>query len=115
MELCMKECWRKLTNAEDWDDDGDGHISSQELERHIDAVFAKFDSDGDGLIDAEELGRLYDKGEERLTGRRRTTIGSEAEAGMGAGHKSLMVQMVKALDKNGDGKVDRQELAAIVR
>ena len=46
---------------------------------------------------------------------RRGTFGSAAGAGGGAGHKSLMVQMVKALDTNGDGKVDRQELAAIVQ
>jgi Ca2+-binding EF-hand superfamily protein len=33
---------------------------------------------------------------------------------MSSGHLALMKQMVKTLDKNGDGKVDRKELAAIV-
>jgi 2',3'-cyclic-nucleotide 2'-phosphodiesterase (5'-nucleotidase family)/Ca2+-binding EF-hand superfamily protein len=33
---------------------------------------------------------------------------------MSSGSMSLMKQMVKALDRNGDGKVDREELAAIV-
>ncbi|KAG0339519.1 hypothetical protein BG004_006781 [Podila humilis] len=61
----------------------------------IDEIFNKFDLDGNGVITAEELGKVLESQGEKLT----------AEE---------LDQMIKAVDKNGDNAVDKEEFAKLI-
>ncbi|KAF9176699.1 calmodulin-like 3 [Haplosporangium sp. Z 767] len=63
--------------------------------KEVDAIFRNFDLDADGFISSKELGKVLSGQGENL---------NDAE----------LNDMIKAADKNNDGKVDREEFAKMV-
>jgi hypothetical protein len=94
MESCMKDAWRHLVNYEDWDADGDGEITKQEVEQAVKKAFAFLDQNQDGFISPAEL-------QAALTER------------TGRTQKGLIGLMFEVLDANKDGKVSMEELASL--
>ncbi|KAG0247601.1 calmodulin-like 3 [Mortierella polycephala] len=63
--------------------------------KEVDAIFRNFDLDADGFISSKELGKVLSGQGEDL---------NDAE----------LSDMIKAADKNNDGKVDREEFAKMI-
>ena len=64
-------------------------------ETYLKAAFNKFDSDNDKNIDCEEL---------------KIILGGEDEA-----NQELLSELVKQMDKDGDGSISYKEFAAFMR
>ena len=94
VESCMKDAWRVLVNYEQWDADGDGQISREELEQAVKNAFAILDKNQDGQICPAEL-------QAALTER------------TGRTQKGLIGLMFEALDADKDGMVSMDELASL--
>lgn len=94
VESCMKDAWRVLVNYDEWDTDGDGEITKEELEQAIKNAFAFLDLNQDGYISPEELQTAL----KERTGRT---------------NKGLINLMFEALDANKDGMVSMDELASL--
>ncbi len=96
IECCMKDAWRQLIGHEEWDG---MHVprsgehtsrgyrpSPEELEKMIHQAILEIDTDGDGCISAEDLEKFVeDKQHIHCHG--------------------LIVQLMKTLDKDGDGLI----------
>ena len=94
MESCMKDAWRTLVNYHEWDANGDGQISREELEQAVKSAFATLDRNQDGYISPTEL-------QTALTER------------TGRTHKGLIGMMFETLDADNDGMVSMEELASL--
>jgi len=78
------------------DKNGDGKLTKDELPPRMAERFSKADADGDGAITREELKAAAAKMREHVAGPRRELPSPEA--------------IIKRLDKNGDGKLEKSEL-----
>ena len=96
ISACMKDAWRSLLGFDEWDTDKDGVVSPEELDVGIGKVFAEADKDNSGSIALDELATFISNSKGR-------TPASTA----------LLSNMIKALDTNGDGEIDANELRAI--
>ena len=56
----MKDEWRRLIGFSQFDADGDGDISQEELHTGIDKAVTKMDTNGDGKVSREELRQVCD-------------------------------------------------------
>jgi len=89
LEICMKDEWRRLVGFSQFDADGDGDVSVDELKAGVDKVINQVDKNGDGLISKEELAVHVQK--------------------MG-GQLALVEQLIKSIDADGDGCISKEEL-----
>jgi len=92
LEICMKDEWRRLVGFTQFDADGDGDISGEELKAGVDKVLGAMDKNGDGLISKEEL--------------------TEHVVKLG-GQMALVEQLIKTIDADGDGCISKEELMAL--
>ena len=74
-----------------WDEDGDGHLSRQEVERGLGRAVAHIDTDANGFLELEEL---------------LAALGDRAS-------KGLARLMIQTLDRNRDGRVSLEELLSL--
>lgn len=79
------------------DRSGDGKLTKEELPERMQGMFSGADENGDGALDKEELKKLA----ARWPGAR----GGPAETGRGG-----FLQRMLELDKNGDGKINKDEV-----
>jgi Ca2+-binding EF-hand superfamily protein len=92
LEACMKDEWRRLVGFSQFDADGDGELTADELRAGLGKVFSEIDIDGNGRVSREELANFV---------------------GRAGGHASLLPQLIIALDANGDGMIDRGEFTSL--
>ena len=92
LEACMKDEWRRLVGYPQFDADGDGELTADELRAGLGKVFSEIDVDGNGRVSREELAKFV---------------------GRAGGHASLLPQLIMALDANGDGMIDRGEFTSL--
>jgi len=92
LEVMVKDEWRRLVGFAQFDADGDGSISGDELRAGIDKVISSMDKNGDGHISKAEL-ETYMHGND--------------------GNLQFIEQMVQMLDADGDGQISKDEFAAL--
>lgn len=76
--------------------------TDDQLRQAIDAIFNKYDDDKSGTLEGNEISHLINDAFKSL-GRNREVKGDEVS------------QFVKAIDKNGDGKISKSELFEILK
>lgn len=76
--------------------------SEEQLAKAIDAIFNKYDTDKSGTLQGNEIFSLINDAFKSL-GRNRSVKNEEVN------------QFVKAIDKNGDGKISKIELLEILK
>lgn len=76
--------------------------SDDQLRQAIDAIFNKYDTDKSGTLQGNEIFLLINDAFKSL-GRNRDVKSEE------------VTQFVKAIDKNGDGKISKNELFEILK
>ena len=77
--------------------------SDQQLRDAVDAVFGQFDKDGSNSLDGNEVAALI--------GAALKQLGSDK----GAPSQQEVDAFIKAVDKSGDGKIQKPELFEIFR
>jgi len=96
MEVCMKDAWRKLVGLPPYGGPdctaADVHEASEDLRATVDKAMAAMDLNRDGFIDPAELRAFLEKNQ--MTG-------------------SLVEQMMKTIDVDGDGKISKVDLLEI--
>jgi Ca2+-binding EF-hand superfamily protein len=75
--------------------------SDQQLRDAVDAVFGQFDKDGSNTLDPQETYNLICAAAQKMGGQQPS--------------QEQVQQFVQAVDKNGDGKIQKQELYQIFR
>ena len=89
---------------ENWDADGDGQVTPEEVAAKRSEIFVMFDQSEDGVLDATEYA-LFDE-------TRKADMDANAGGGQGP-MKAVDEAMALAFnDGNGDGLVSREEFAA---
>jgi hypothetical protein len=91
-------------------------------EQHAHEIIAKYDKDGDHALDAMELAAFFEALHHRVAERSKpqtsnSTSGAPgASAGQGAqaSPQDRAAKAIEKFDKNGDGKLDAAELAAML-
>lgn len=76
--------------------------NDEQLRKAVDAVFAKYDTDGSQSLDANEVCNLINDALAHMKSNRKVT---QAE----------VQQFVNAVDKSGDGKIQKPELLEIFK
>jgi collagen type III alpha len=84
------------------DEDGDGKVTKEELPERMQRVLLRADANEDGAIDRQEAEKLA----EQIEQLRRARPGP-GPGGPGGGN---FVERLMGLDRNGDGKVTRDEM-----
>lgn len=87
-----------IARLKGFDADGDGRITREEFKGRP-QVFDRIDTDKDGVISAEELARVPD-----------SPAASNPEM-----NQAIPARRLKAMDKDGDGKVSREEFQGAPR
>lgn len=85
-----------MPNLMDSDKNGDGKISKDEAPEFMQNFFDRVDTNADGFLDKAEI--------EAMRNRRGPSAGGKGGSGPGGGSRNLM-----QYDKNGDGKVTKDE------
>lgn len=75
--------------------------TDQQLRDAVDAVFGQFDKDGSNTLDPQETYNLICAASQKMGGQQPS--------------QEQVQQFVQAVDKNGDGKIQKQELYQIFR
>lgn len=75
--------------------------TDQQLRDAVDAVFGQFDKDGSNTLDPQETYNLICAAAQKMGGQQPS--------------QEQVQQFVQAVDKNGDGKIQKQELYQIFR
>jgi len=96
IEVCMKDLWRKLLGFSSWDQNKDGNVEPHELKAGLMKAFKEMDMDQSGLADSAEVESFL-----------RTRLPGNASG-------SLAHQLLLAADKDGNGKVQIEELAGVL-
>ncbi len=76
--------------------------NDEQLRAAVDAVFNKYDTDGSQSLDANEVFNLINDALNHMKSNRKVTQGE-------------VQQFVNAVDKSGDGKIQKTELYEIFR
>ena len=95
MECCMKDAWRQLIGLNHWDGLHHSAETKAEMASAIKRAFEEMDTAQDGFVHPDEL-ESYMKGKQSI-----------------CNNHALIVQMIRTLDQNGDGKLSMKELTAI--
>ena len=87
---------------DEWDNDGDGQVTVENVASRRSDVFASFDADDNGILDAEEYA-FFDEA-------RASSHDDEGEQGGHGGERKASVGMTLPFnDVNGDGSVTLSE------
>ena len=97
-----------MQRLEGMDQDGDGKLSKEEAGPRLAPMFDRADGDGDGMIDQAELRRIIEMMMRRGEGGDRPGRPGAADQG-GPDRAAMMVERLKTLDKDGDGKISKEE------
>jgi len=89
------------------DKDGDGKVTKEELPEPMQRVLQRGDANGDGAIDREEA--------EKLVGQLRRDRPQGGAGGPGGPGGEGFVERVMSLDRDGDGKVTKDEMPEWMR
>ena len=96
----------------DNDKNGDGKVSKDELPEFLQRMMERFDTNGDGAVDRQEAEaaakQFQQGGGRRPQGGDRPSAGGTSDGAARPGGD--FVQRLMANDKNGDGKVSKDEL-----
>jgi Ca2+-binding EF-hand superfamily protein len=76
--------------------------SEAQLVQAVDAVFAKYDADGNNYLDANEVFNLINDALKHMKSTRQVSKGE-------------VDQFIAAVDKSGDGKIQKTELYEIFK
>ena len=101
------------------DQDGDGAISKAEVTAMREKMFARLDTNSDGVIDRNEIEDARDRIMERATaaqsrlGIRFRRMDSDHNGGVTAAEFTARTGLFDIADRNGDGKLSGDELAAV--
>jgi Ca2+-binding EF-hand superfamily protein len=71
--------------------------SEQDLKAAVDAVFQQFDTDGSQTLDKQEVSNLINAALKHMNANRQAS-------------QKEVDDLIKAVDKNGDGKIGKPEL-----
>lgn len=109
-----------MPRFEEMDADGDGKVSREELQAWRAARFAAMDADGDGKLTRDEIVAFHQaQAAERFGRMADRMIGHQDADGDGAigptefGRVDRMGMMFDRIDRDGDGSVDADEIAAM--
>jgi len=92
LETCIKDEWRRLIGFDQFDADGDGDVSAEELREGIAKAITHMDLNGDGLVSKAELkAHMQKKG----------------------GSLALVEQLISTLDTDGDGQISKDEFLSL--
>mmetsp|Transcript_52204 Transcript_52204/g.124943 ORF Transcript_52204/g.124943 Transcript_52204/m.124943 type:complete len:572 (-) Transcript_52204:135-1850(-) len=96
VEVCMKDLWRQLLGYSAWGMPHEDAIDSMGLKDGLFRAFADLDKDRSGLADSTEIETFL-----------KTRMPEHASG-------SLAHELLKAVDKDGNGKVQIEELASFL-
>jgi Ca2+-binding EF-hand superfamily protein len=103
-------------NVREFDADGDGSITSAELEAGLtarqDEMLETVDTNGDGSLSAEELEAASDRLAEHLLRLDTDEDGAVSSAELAAAVAAKKAEILERLDSNDDGTLSAEELAA---
>ena len=95
-----------------FDADGDGLLGLDELPDRMRDRALDFDTDGDGVLDSGEMAAMR---RARMAGPRGGSAGPRRGGGPGSRGGGDMRQRLMSLDRDGDGKLSREELELMPR
>lgn len=96
-----------------FDTDKDGNITKEEIAAGVAAKTKAFDKDGDGVLSLEEYKALWTDGMNEMIVRSFQRFDSDGDAKVTVEEYSMPVDhLVARLDQNGDGTIDKAELAS---
>jgi Ca2+-binding EF-hand superfamily protein len=95
-----------------FDKNGDGKLSAEELPDRMQDLMARADSNKDGFLTREELTQAPPRG--RMAGMDPVlaAVDVDRDGTLSAGEMQEAAAAIAKLDKNGDGKLTREELRA---
>ena len=112
--------YSKMPSFEELDANGDGSVSMEEAEAHIDSMIAASDTEGDGMISAEELkNAIMQHSAERMEmhGERMFKWLDENDDGMLSKEEFISAEqfskMFERLDSDEDGAISKEEFDAM--
>jgi Ca2+-binding EF-hand superfamily protein len=96
-----------LDRFQSMDKDGDGKVTAAEFDGP-EPLFARLDADKDGSITRDEIGRLAPAAPPAAAAKPK-----DAAKGKAAAKAAQLVERVKGMDKDGDGRVTRDEFRGL--
>ena len=84
-----------LHAAAQWDVDGDGQLSEEEIRRGVDLRFAELDADGNGRVSADELASYLER-QSAVSGK-------------------LLSHLMTMADQDADGQINPAELTRMAK
>jgi hypothetical protein len=91
--------------------------AGESLERRAHEIVKKYDRDGDGALNASELAAFFEAVHQRAEQRHEQGTGSLGSTGThpGGNPQEHAQRAIAKFDKNGDGKLEPREVAAMLR
>ncbi len=97
---------------ENWDDNGDGVVTLEEVKQKRSDVFYMFDQDENGILTAEEY-VMFDETREADMAMEAEERGNKGGGnGNGGGHRGAEGMSLDFNDKDGDGQVSEEEFVS---